>query len=1647
MVNTKKSVKEYLKLGNNLLLEGKYEEAETAYQQAIALQPDHAWINCNLGRSLLNQGKIEGAIPYLQKAIELDGNIAEAYYNLGNAFTKQNRFEEAVNAYRQAIELEPDQFLYYHQLGDCLLLQGKYEEAVSPYRKAIELNAEYAWSYHNLGKVLSELGKWEEAIAVYQKAVELWPENSDFHYGLGHAQVKLGKAEAGIVEYRRAIELRPQYISTSESQTKRQKPRDKLQQFLQLIQKRILVISRRAERIFSSQTNTELKQSFAKENYHVEFCSDVTAIDVSRFDAVLLLVHLHDEITIIKRLKEQGFSGLIIGWFWDNHHHYYENIEVINWVDICIPAHGFSTDLLQSEASILDEVAVPVCTTQWTREQAQKLFKQYGHLERSNSLYGGFTRYNFAAQRNRLIEQVQKAIPDNRVALFDQEHEDIYFGLSPEERFAQWCGYKVSLCLPLDKDLSQRFFDALLCGQIPMVPANILDLDSVIPAYTKAKLPIILIQDNELESIKNTYKKAIKIFDSEGINGVKERHQFVLDNHLLIHRIKFILERLNNVLFFELANRTEAILSYPSTIDSTFPHIEFEKGEIYSLRTEWEKAAVHYSNASQLEPQSSWYRCCLGIALTQQNKLTEAVTVYRQAIESDTHNAWLYKCLAEALFQQKQYAEAVNAYEQALNINSNDFWYCDNLGHALFYLGRWEEAVKAYYRAIEIHRYDAELHIKRIQCLFEQEKWEEAESNCRYGIEVLPENAELYQLLVTALIQQGKTDEAKVYDQRCKLYQEIYRLRQLINTNPSNFQAQSNLGAALASLEKWDQAAASYSKAIQLDASHSQLFIDYGKTLAQQGKWDEAVVAYCHAVQLSPNNPSLHNILGEALSKTGKWQEMVAVYQNAIQLAPQNWWFYFNLGLALSKQEKWDEAVVVYSQAQTFNPDGYWAYSYYGQAFSKTQKWKEATYFYQQAIEQNYCSDYDALGDALFQQGKWDEAIDAYRRTFEQHHPHISWSHKLSFVGWSYHEKAKHLMQEQQWQEAEVAYRNAIELNSNLPWHCQGMAQALEKQSRWQEAMIAYSQASILSQGSVWFQQNPDNVLQQMSGWGLVVCIYTCAKNIKEQQAIRATWLKELIKRKIPYFFVMGKPSAKTHLEGDILYVDAPDSYEHLPRKTYKLIQYIHDCTFYSHLMKVDDDCYVSIENVLNCGFEKYNYMGVVTTQLDKRWHFGKTNDSTLGEYQGEFKGNWANGACGYFLNRYAMEKFLEFADEQEVASELYEDKLVGDTLRKSKIEPIHAYHYKVGVERCDAYTNNKLGFIPGHETPYPHYSNDVAVFHSDSSPESLYKIHQSFYNKEYINRKFLTSIHHEHICLEKIDEREVNLAMNDILCFIVVRNESLRLPYLLSYYRKKGVNRFFVVDNHSTDGTLSYLLQQPDVHVWHTPRSYAQSKWGVHWIEVLLQNYGVHHWCVLVDADELLYYPDCETKNLHQLCQELDQQNQQAMMTTLLDMYSKAPLKDANYSVGQDFLEVCAYFDKRFYTAKALQGGPEKNTTAYFGGLRQRIFGGDPNSFCLNKAPLVKYDFPVRLYEGFHWIGGVNMAAQTGCLLHFKYFSTFHQYAEQEAKRGEHWNGASEYIKYFRKLEENPNLSFWNEQYSVKLEGSDHLVELGIIK
>ena len=98
------------------------------------------------------------------------------------------------------------------------------------------------------------------------------------------------------------------------------------------------------------------------------------------------------------------------------------------------------------------------------------------------------------------------------------------------------------MCLPLVNDLSNRFFDALAAGQVPIVASDILDLDRVIPPDLQTSLPIIRLQDYTVAALRDAHGRAISAFDSEGNEGAERRYRFVLRNHMLANRIRLILD-------------------------------------------------------------------------------------------------------------------------------------------------------------------------------------------------------------------------------------------------------------------------------------------------------------------------------------------------------------------------------------------------------------------------------------------------------------------------------------------------------------------------------------------------------------------------------------------------------------------------------------------------------------------------------------------------------------------------------------------------------------------------------------------------------------------------------------------------------------------------------------------------------------------------------------------------------------------------------------------------------------------------------------------------------------------------------------------------------------------------------------------------
>ena len=292
---------------------------------------------------------------------------------------------------------------------------------------------------------------------------------------------------------------------------------------------------------------------------------------------------------------------------------------------------------------------------------------------------------------------------------------------------------------------------------------------------------------------------------------------------------------------------------------------------------------------------------------------------------------------------------------------------------------------------------------------------------------------------------------------------------------------------------------------------------------------------------------------------------------------------------------------------------------------------------------------------------------------------------------------------------------------------------------------------------------------------------------------------------------------------------------------------------------------------------------------------------------------------------------------------------------------------------------------------------------------------------------------------LMPVSNRMAGLPSQPILLFSTLRNERIRLPYFLEYYRNLGVSHFLMVDNASDDGTREYLAEQPDVSLWTTRAGYKQSRFGMDWMMHLLWRYGSGNWCLTVDVDEFLVYPFSETRPLRALTDWLDSAGTRSFSAMLLDMYPKGAMHEQPYAEGQNPFEIAQYFDSGNYV---ISRNPTYRNLWIQGGPRARMFFADQpkKAPAMNKIPLVKWDPSYAYVSSTHMMlpRGLNLTYEdsggekpSGCLLHAKFLDTFALKAEEELRRGQHYAESHEYRAYREGIARERDLwCNWSEKY-----------------
>jgi hypothetical protein len=288
--------------------------------------------------------------------------------------------------------------------------------------------------------------------------------------------------------------------------------------------------------------------------------------------------------------------------------------------------------------------------------------------------------------------------------------------------------------------------------------------------------------------------------------------------------------------------------------------------------------------------------------------------------------------------------------------------------------------------------------------------------------------------------------------------------------------------------------------------------------------------------------------------------------------------------------------------------------------------------------------------------------------------------------------------------------------------------------------------------------------------------------------------------------------------------------------------------------------------------------------------------------------------------------------------------------------------------------------------------------------------------------------------------QRQTFDADNGPIVICVVKNDRKRLQAVVTHHRHLGCTHFAVLDNDSGDGTVEWLLQQPDCDVYQVLEPFqSQKKYG--WINQIMARYGFGRWFLYVDSDEFLVYRECETRPLPELLAALEARGNDRLAAILLDMYSRGKLY-AETADDTPLFQQYPYFDADTYRLSQSRRGP-----AVKGGPRDRLFAGSADdSPLLIKFPLFRLQ-PGLIFESAHYLFPYQMEAPlSAALLHFKFLPDDLNRHQVIAREGNFQGGSREYKRYLRAYAANTDLCFWYEG-SVLYRDSSSLDRLGLIQ
>ena len=286
----------------------------------------------------------------------------------------------------------------------------------------------------------------------------------------------------------------------------------------------------------------------------------------------------------------------------------------------------------------------------------------------------------------------------------------------------------------------------------------------------------------------------------------------------------------------------------------------------------------------------------------------------------------------------------------------------------------------------------------------------------------------------------------------------------------------------------------------------------------------------------------------------------------------------------------------------------------------------------------------------------------------------------------------------------------------------------------------------------------------------------------------------------------------------------------------------------------------------------------------------------------------------------------------------------------------------------------------------------------------------------------------------------------NDVVIITVVRDEEAVIESFLKHHFNIGIRHIFLLDNNSLDRTIDIAKQFSNISIYRCNIDFKKNKNFIRRYASSL--FGRNCWSLVLDADELFYYPKHDMLALRDFIEYLQNNKYDAVTCQMLDMIANKPLNETAEKLDYPDNEF-KYYDisnihRRDFEENSKLKTTNTNIKILAGGIRNKVFNMPYKLPYMTKIKLINTADGIRFRED-NGTENATLADISCVLLHYKFLRNFHNKCKTVVQRENYWKDSLEYKSYLKKLEQNPEINLYSET-ARELTNIEELIKSGYI-